>query len=557
MENARKLFDEMPEKDVMALNSLLHGYFLSGKGLEAFLLYRRVGLGDKFVLATVVSGCADCGAYELGKQIHAHIIGSGVEVDCVLGSALVDMYGKCEDVDSACRVVELMECPDEFSLSALVSGYSDCGRVENAERVFDTKRNRGVVLWNSMINGYVANERGRDALLLFIEMRGEEGLLLDASTFATVFGACASLGILEIGKQIHACCLKYGALEDVVVTSALIDSYSKLGEWEDACRVSGEARVRDTVLLNSMINVYFNCGMMDEARRIFDSISNKSLISWNTMVVGYSQNGCAIEALDLFAEMHRMNLRLDKVALASAISASASICALGIGEQLFSLATINGLASDPIISTSVIDLYCKCGSVANGWRLFNWMTKSDVALWNSMMMGYASNGYGTEVLKLFEAMRSANMAPNDVSFIAILSGCCHSGLVEEGLEWFYRMKEEYDIDPKLEHCSLVVDLLVRAGRLQEAVDFIGTMPFEADESIWTCVLGGCKARGDENLGRRAAEMLIKLGPREAGPFVQISSMYAAKEQWSTSQRFRQMMRERRIRKNPGYSWIDS
>ncbi|ONK73275.1 uncharacterized protein A4U43_C04F29240 [Asparagus officinalis] len=557
LDNARTLFDEMPVKDVSTLNSLIHVYLKSGKALDAFWLYKLVGLDDKFVLTTAVSGCADYRAYELGKQIHARILITGVELDSVLRSALVDLYGKCEDLDNACRVLDSIESPDEFSLSALVSGFSSCGRVEDARRVFYRKRNPSAVLWNSMINGYVLNECGREAIDLFSQMKREEKVLVDSATFASIFSGCATLGIADIVKQIHACGLKHGVEGDVVVASALIDSYSKCGEWESACRVFDEGKIRDTVLLNSMINVYSNCGMIVEAKAIFDSILNKSIISWNSMIVGYSQNGCAIEALDLFSKMHRFNLRIDKVALASAVSASASICALSIGEQLFSLATIIGLDSDPIISTSVIDLYCKCGNLSSGWRVFNWITKTDKALWNSMMMGYATNGYGTEVLKMFKVMRSMNISPNEVTFIAILSGCCHSGLVKEGMECFYRMKEEYGIDPKLEHYSLVIDLLVRVGKLKEAVEFIDTMPYAADVSLWTSVLGGCKADGDENLRREVEERLVKLEPSEAGPLLQLSSIYAAHGKWETSERIREMMRERRIRKNPGYSWIDN
>ena len=556
LENARKLFDEMHDKDVKALNSLILGYLRNGQALEAFLLYKGVGLDDKFVFTTVVSGCADHRAYELGRQIHARIVVKQVEVDSFLGSALVDMYGKCEDLDNACRVLDLMGIPDEYSLSACVSGYSDYGRVEDARRIFDRREKPSVVLWNSMINGYVLNDRGEEAFDLFIKMR-KEGVLVDSSTITSILKACASFGVLEIVKMIHACGLKHGIVEDVIVASALLDTYSKCGAWEDACRTFSEVRDRDTVLLNSMITVYSNCGMTDEARRVFDSIPNKSLVSWNSIIVGYSQNACAIEALDLFAEMHRLNLRLEKEGLASAISASASICALGLGEQLFSLATITGLESDLIISTSVINLYCKCGNVASGWRLFNWMTKSDKALWNSMIMGYASNGYGLETLDLFESMRNAKVVPNEATFTAVLSGCCHSGLVKEGWEWFHRMKEEYGIDPTVEHYSSVISLLVRAGQIEEAIEFIDTMPFEADEGMLASVLDGCKARGDEYLASKVVERLIKLDPRQAGPYVQISNMYAAHGKWEASERFREMMRERRIRKDPGYSWIDN
>ncbi|XP_010911485.1 putative pentatricopeptide repeat-containing protein At1g77010, mitochondrial [Elaeis guineensis] len=563
LENARRLFEEMPMRDAVACNAVIHGYARKGQVHEAFRLFKEMGshfvgpsspCNDGFVLATVLSACADHVAHDFGKQIHARIVMSQVDLDTVLGSTLVNMYAKCEDFDSACLVLDSMLEPDDFSLSALISGYADHGSLVDARKVFDKRENPGVVLWNSIINGYVINDQGEEALHLFRRMR-REGVMPDSSTLVSLLGASMSFGELEYGKQLHACCCRHGLIENIVVASALIDSYSKSGYWEDACKVFSELKVHDTVVLNSMINVYSNCGRIVEARRVFKSIPSKSLISWNSMIVGNSQNGCAVEALEVFSEMHRLDLRLDKVALASAVSACASICLLGLGEQIFAQATLVGLESDVVISSSIIDLYCKCGGVSQGRRLFNEMRNFDVVLWNSMLMGYASNGYGIEVLELFETMRNAGVSPNVVTFIALLSGCCHCGLIEEGLRWFHRMKGDYGIEPVVEHYSCIVDLLVRAGRLKEAVDFIDTMPFETDASMWTSVLGGCKAHGDEALGNKVAEKLIELNPQHSGSYVQLSSIYAAQGDWESSVQVRQMMHERRIKKNPGFSWI--
>ncbi|KAJ0972090.1 hypothetical protein J5N97_020049 [Dioscorea zingiberensis] len=562
IDDARKVFDKMPDRDVIACNSIIYGYIKCGKVQEAFSLYKRLDFdspspcNDGFVMATMVSACADCLLYSCGKQIHSRIVVHGIEIDSVLGSALVNMYGKCGDLDNAHRVSELMKEPDEFSLSALIGGYARSGRLIDARIVFDCRMNPGVVLWNSMINGYVSNNRGEEALHLFKRMR-RHGVHADFSTLASVLSGCVSTGMLNNGKQMHGFALKHGFLEDTVVASALLDAYSKFGSWEDACIVFREIRVHDTILLNSMINVYANCGRIEDARRVFETIPSKSLISWNSMIVGYSQNGYAVEALELFCEMHRIDLRPDKVALASAISAAASVCSLRLGEQIFALTMVLGLILDQIISTSLVDLYCKCGRVSDGRRLFDSMIKFDVAPWNSMLMGYSMNGYGIEVLQLFEVMRSAGVHPNEVSFIAVLSGCCHCGILEEGLTWFQTMKEDYGIEPVVEHYSCMVDLLVRAGRLEEAVNFIEQMPFEADASMWTSVLGGCKAQGDELLASRLAKKLMELNPQQSGPYVQLSGLYASHGEWERSTLMRRMMHEKRINKKPGYSWIDN
>ncbi|XP_072971702.1 putative pentatricopeptide repeat-containing protein At1g77010, mitochondrial [Typha angustifolia] len=565
LENSRHLLEKMPEKDAVACNAVIHGHIRRRQINDAFFLFKQIGsqcngpsspCNDGFVLATVLSACADQMVCEVGKQIHARVIVCCVELDSVLGSALVDMYSKCGDVDSAYRVLHELPEVDEFSLSALISGYAGCGRLIEGRCVFDRREKPSVVLWNSLINGYFSNDRGEEALDLFVRMR-RTGVVPDSSTYATVLSACAFFGKLQYGKQMHSCGLKHGILADVIVASALIDCYSKSGLWEYACKVFSELKVHDTVVLNSMINVYSNCGRIEEARRVFGMIPSKSLISWNSMIVGLSQNGCAIEALELFSKMHSLGLWIDKVALASAISACASICSIAFGEQIFALASILGLQSDHIISSSLIDLYCKSGNVVDARRLFDDTKKSDEVSWNSMLVGYASNGHGSEVLELFHAMRNAGMKPNEVTFIGVLSGCCHSGLVEEGLKWFHRMKQDYGINPTVEHYSCIGDLLVRAGRLEEAIDFIDKMPYKADVSLWTCVLGGCKAHGNEALASRVVERIVELDPKQSGPYVQLSSVFAARGEWEKSAIVRGMMQERRVTKNPGYSWIDS
>lgn len=559
---ARQLFDEMPVRNATAWNSIIHGYVRHGWPREALWLFKSLNsdpIGssriDNFVLATIVGASANLASLDYGRQIHAHIVVSAVEVDSVLGSSLVNMYGKCKDLDSASRVLDLMTEPDDFSLSALISSYANCGRLIDARRIFQKTNGQSVVVWNSVIAGCVSNNQGEAALELFNGMRLNM-IRADPSTFANVFTACASLGVLENGKQVHAQACKDGIVNDMIVASTLVDMYSKCGSLDDACKFFSEVQQYDTILLNSMINVYSNCGKIKEARCVFDTMPCRSLISWNSMIVGYSQNGFAIEALELFCKMHRLDLRIDKVSLATIISTCAGICSLRLGEQIFAHATVIGLESDQIISTSLVNLYCKCGNVKDGRRVFNEMEKINEVPWNVMLMGFAINGYGTEVLNLFEEMRSTRVVPNETTFIGVLLGCGHCGMVEEGQRWFYAMKDDYYIEPTIEHYSCMIDLFARAGYLEEAMELIERMPFKADISIWSSVLRGCKARGDESLGRKAAERLLELDNENSGAYVQLSSIYAAHGEWERSAILRNMMQERRIKKNPGCSWVD-
>ncbi|XP_052203439.1 putative pentatricopeptide repeat-containing protein At1g77010, mitochondrial [Diospyros lotus] len=557
---ARRLFNEMPRKNGVAWNSLIHGYASYGHPREAVRLFRELesdpcqeSRRDAFVLATVIGACTDLAALEYGKQIHARIIVDEVEFDSILATSLINLYGKSGDMDGATRVLSMIQDPDDFSLSALISGYANCGRMEEARKIFDIKIDPCVVLWNTMIAGYIANVKVDKALDLFKRMR-KVGIQEDFSTFASVLSACNVLCMLVNCQQMHAHICKFGILDDLIIASALIDAYAKCGSPSDACKLFRELKRHDTILMNSMITVYSICGRIEDARQIFDTMQTKSLISWNSMVVGLSQNGYSIEALDLFCDMNRMGLCMDKFSLASVISACAGISSLELGEQVFARATVIGLELDQIVSTSLVDLYCKCGFVENGRKLFDQMIKSDEVSWNSMLMGYATNGHGTEALNLFNEMRSAGVVPTGITFTAVLSACDHCGLVEEGRKWFHAMKSHYHVDPGIEHYSCMVDLFARAGFLEEAMNLIKEMPFEVDASVWSSVLRGCVAHGNKNLAEKVVEQITDLDPQNSDAYVQLSNIFATSGDWERSAQIRELMRDRKLQKNPGSSW---
>ena len=562
MEIARRLFNEMPNRNGVIWNSMVNSYARNGSPREAVRLFKELNLNpldksccDTFVLATVLGACTDLGEIQCGKQIHARILIDNMELDSVLTSSLINLYGKCGDLDSAHCVLNRMEEPDDFSLSALITGYANHGRMNDARRAFYRKSNSCVVVWNSLISGYVTNNEEIEAFLLFNDMQ-KKGLKVDFSTLATILSACSSLCNSQPGKQMHAYACKVGLICDNVVACAFIDAYSKCGSLNDACKLFSELKTYDTILLNSMITVYSNSGKIEDAKQIFNTMPSKSLISWNSMIVGLSQNGCPVEALDLFCTMNKLDLRMNRFNLASVISACASISSLELGEQIFARATVVGLDSDEVISTSLVDFYCKCGFIEIGRKLFDTMMKSDEISWNSMLMGYATNGHGLEALTLFNEMRHAGVMPTEITFTGVLSACDHCGLVEEGWRWFNIMQYDYHIDPGIEHYSCMVDLFARAGCLEEAMNLIKRMPFEADASMWSSVLRGCMAHGEKDLGEKVAQQIIELDPDNSGAYVQLSSIFATSGDWESSALVRKVMQERQVQKYPGYSWAN-
>ncbi|KAL6559975.1 hypothetical protein OROGR_005092 [Orobanche gracilis] len=563
---AQRLFDEMPKKNGIAWNTMIHGFVRNGGSGIALVLFKDflkwetsesggVFSCDPFVLATIVVACSDLGALHLGKQVHARMIVGDVEFDSVLESSLVNMYGKCSDLDSASSVLNAMENPDDYSLSSLISSYANGGKMHEARRIFELKSNPCVVLWNTLISGYVTNGDAFEALIIFHRMH-RRGALGDFSTFSSILSACSVIGIFTNCIQLHAQAQKLGMIYDVVVSSALVDAYAKCRSHIDACSFFDELKTYDTVLLNSIITIYCNCGRISEAKCIFDDLRSKSLISWNSMIVGLSQNGYALDALQLFRTMNQNNLVMDKYTLASSISACASIPSFELGLQISARAFVIGVDFDQVISTSLIDFYCKCGFVEIGRKLFDQMTKSDEVSWNSMLMGYATNGYGYEAVVLFREMRCQGVRPNEVTFTAVLSACDHCGLVEEGKNWFYVMKHDYYIEPGIEHYSCMIDLLARAGHIQEAIYLIdGVSNYRCDASMWSAILRGCIENGDKSHSMQVAERIMELDPDNSGALVQLAGVMASTGDWKQSALVRQFMREMGVKKNAGRSWL--
>ncbi|KAL2338494.1 hypothetical protein Fmac_012940 [Flemingia macrophylla] len=561
---AHSLFNAMPSKNSLAWNSIIHAYSRHGHPGKALFLFKSMNSypsqllhRDAFVLATVLGACADLLALNCGKQVHARVFVDGfeLELDRVLCSSLINLYGKCGDLYSAARVVSLVTEVDEFSLSALISGYANAGRMREARRVFDSKVDPCAVLWNSVISGYVTNGEEMEAVMLFGRML-RSGVRGDVSTVANVLSAGSGLQVVELVKQMHAYACKAGVTRDIVVASALLDAYSKCQSPWEACKFFSELRDYDTILLNTMITVFSSCGRIEDAKWIFNTMPNKSLISWNSILVGLTQNACPSEALDIFCQMNKLDLKMDRFSFASVISACASKSALELGEQLFRKVIAIGLESDQIISTSLIDFYCKCGLVEIGRKVFDGIIKTDEVSWNTMLMGYATNGYGIEALTLFNEMIYGGVGPSAITFTAVLSACDHNGLVEIGRNLFRIMKHTYNMNPGIEHYSCMVDIFARAGCFEEALDLIEEMPFEADANMWLSVLRGCIAHGNKTIGKMAAEQIIQLDPENAGAYIQLSNILASSGDWEGSALVRELMRDNQVQKIPGCSWGD-
>eukprot|EP01018_Ginkgo_biloba_P027015 Gb_10922 [translate_table: standard] len=572
---------------------------------------------DSKTFASVLQACANLAALEQGMEIHEEIIRSGFQSNVFVENALVNLYAKCGSIEKARRLFDKMHRPDVVSWNTMIAGYAQHGHVNEALFLFQKMPEPDVVSWNAMIAGYTQNGYVGEALKLFQKMpkpdaiswnamiagyaqngHGEEaleffrqmqlaGVKPDSKTFASVFPACANLAALKRGMEIHEEIIRSGFQINVLVENALVDMYAKCGGIGKARNIFDKMSLKNVVSWNTMIAGYAQNGHVnealelfqkmpkpdvvswtamiagytqnghvDEALKLFQQMPEPNVVSWTTIVAGYAQNGQSVEALDLFRQMQLAGVKPDPKAFASVLPACANLAALEQGIEIHEEIIRSGFHSDILLVNAVLDMYAKCGNIHKARNLFDNMHQRNSVSWTTMIAGYAMHGCGKEALKLFEQMLHSGMIPDHVTLLCVLSACCHAGLVDEGLSYFDCMIQYYCITPAMEHYGCIVDLLGRAGRLDEAQNFINKMPIKPDATVWKSLLSACKTHNNIELGECAAEHLFELDPKNATPYVLLSNIYAAAGRWDDSENVRRMMKDRKVKKNPGCSWIE-
>eukprot|EP01018_Ginkgo_biloba_P019289 Gb_18149 [translate_table: standard] len=411
-----------------------------------------------------------------------------------------------------------------FLLTKLVSMYAMCGTMDDAGLVFDKISERDVFIWNVMIRGYAMNGPFEESLALYYQMQ-QASMQPNNFTFTFVLKACCGLSALREGKEIHDSVVRTGHESDVFVANTLVAMYAK-------------------------------CGCMEIASQVFDKMHKRDVVSWNTMIAGHVQNESAKEALSVFNQMQRAHVKPNSVTMVSMLQACIRLAALQHGKWIHGYIIRGGIVSNVILGNCLIDMYAKCGSIDIARKVFDEMPERNVVSWSAMISGYGMHGHAKDALAVFLQMQQRGIKPNDVTFVSVLSACSHSGLVDEGRQYLECMVRDYCITPRLEHYACMVDLLGRAGHLDEAQEFIENMPLEPGPSVWGALLGSCRIHCNIELGEHVAERLFYLEPERAGRYVLLSNVYAAAGKWDDVSKVRKMMQDRRVKKTPGCSLIE-
>ncbi|GAV65001.1 PPR domain-containing protein/PPR_2 domain-containing protein, partial [Cephalotus follicularis] len=352
----------------------------------------------------------------------------------------------------------------------------------------------------------------------------EENSHYDASVLSTAVSFCGSTRNLRSGVQYHCLTVTTGFIASVYVGSSLISFYGR-------------------------------CGELSNAYKLFEEMPIRNVVTWTAIIAGFAQAWLVNECLELYRMMGNSDLKPNDITFVSILSACTVSGALGQGRSAHCQTIRMGFDSYVHIANALVSMYCKCANLEDAFYIFNTTCGKDIVSWNSMIAGYAQHGLASQAIDLFEEMKKQRVKPDAITFLAVLSSCRHAGLVDQGKVYFDSMVE-YGVKPKQDHYSCIVDLLGRAGLLTEAQDFIGKMPIHPNAVIWGSLLSSCRLHGSVWIGIQAAESRLLLEPECAATHVQLANLYASVRCWGQAAEVRKMMKDKGLKTNPGFSWIE-
>ncbi|KAL6615685.1 hypothetical protein ACP70R_037955 [Stipagrostis hirtigluma subsp. patula] len=494
--DARKVFEEMQERDVVSWTLMISAFAQCGLWDDALRFLagmQQEGINpNKVTIISLLSAFGHGRAVDKGQWVYGQLSEYGIEADVDIRNALVTMYARC-------------------------------GCMSDALEAFRAMPVRNTKSWNMLIDGFVQNQKHKDTLRMFEEMMSN-GVTPDAVTFVSVLSACAQLGELQQGRDFH----------------------NYINDHGICC---------DTILTNSLINMYAKCGDMAAAEVVFQAMEQRDVISWTTMICGYVKGRQYTAAFEFFEQMKIAEVVANEMALVSLLSACSQLGALDKGREIHSYIEEKNVRKDVCLDSALVDMYAKCGCIDMATEIFSKMQHKQILTWNSMIGGFSNNGHGKEAVQLFDQMlKLGDTKPDGITFKAILGACAHAGMVNEGFQYFYSMSN-FGVAPDIEHYGCIVDLLGRAGLLDEAFDFIKNMPIEPNHVIWGSLLSACRFHHKMDLGRRIGRHIIDLAPNDMGAHVLISNLYAEEGQWDDVQQVRELMGSRGIERSSGHSSI--
>ncbi|KAM0942534.1 putative tetratricopeptide-like helical domain superfamily [Dioscorea sansibarensis] len=539
--SARQLFDRMPHRDVVTYSSMISIYLKEGEILEAERLFGEMPERNVVVESAMIDGYG-----KVGRIDDARVLFDQMPVRNVYSwTSLVSGYCRVGRVDDARKLFEQMPDKNVVSWTTLFLGYAQNGLISDARSVFDQMPEKNVVSWTAMIKVYVDNGRLAEGRELFDEM-----------PYRNIYSwNVMILGYLDGNRASEAIELFWLMPQrNTVSWTTMVTGLARNGLIERAREFFDQMLEKDAAAWNAMITAYVDNGFVAEAREVFDRMPDKNVVSWNAMIDGYVKNECQEEALELFRLMILSPVKRNETTLTSVLVACERIAEI---MQIHALALRLGFESDTSLTNALVSIYSKTGDLASACLAFKELVIKDVVTWTSMILAYSNHGCGEYALQVFAQMLRQGEKPDGITFVGVLSACSHIGLVRKGRRVFNSMSLAYNVEPKAEHYSCLVDLLGRFGYIEEAKSVVSRMPpSECDEAVLGALLGACRVHNKIEVASGIGEQLIQLEQSGSGSYVLLANVYASCGMWTDVGRVRKLMKEKNVKKVPGYSVIE-
>ncbi|KAJ1279494.1 hypothetical protein BS78_04G161200 [Paspalum vaginatum] len=504
----------------------------------------------------------------LGRSVHALLLKTALTTHTLLSNRLVALYSLLPSPAASVAAFDDLPHKNPYSYNTLLAALSRWpSTLPDALRLFDAMpaESRNLVSYNTLMSSLAHHGRQAEALRVAARLARDRFLgpvlAMDRFTVVSVATACAGIGAARPLREMHGAVVVSGMELTVIMANSLLNAYSKAGRVEDARRLFDQISIRDTVTWTSMISGYCQVKKLHEAVQVFDMMPDKDRIAWTALISGHEQNGEEDAALELFQRMLAEGVSPTPFALVSALGGCAKLGLVTRGKELHCFIIRQSIGSDPFnifIHNALVDMYCKCGDMMAAMAVFHRMPERDFISWNSMVTGFSHNGLAKQSLAVFEEMLVAGVRPTNVTFLAVLTACSHSGLVSNGRRILESM-EDHGVEPRAEHYAAFIDALGRNRQLEEATQFIKDLPSRIGPGTagsWGALLGACRLHGNIELAEEVAEFLFQLEPGNSGRYVMLSNIYAAAGQWDDARRVRGLMKEKGLRKDQAYSWIE-
>ncbi|XP_058007882.1 pentatricopeptide repeat-containing protein At2g35030, mitochondrial isoform X2 [Hevea brasiliensis] len=538
---ARKLFDEMPHRDTVSYASMITVYLKNNDLPKAERLFWAMPERNIVADSAMISGYVKAGQLDKARDVFDHM----VERNVFSWTNLVSGYFRIGKVDEALRLFYQMPDKNVVSWTSVVAGYAQNGFIDQARHIFDQMPEKNIVAWTVMVKCYVENDRIDEAFKLFYQMPQRNLYSWNILILGCINSNRLNEAIQLFNSMPH---------RNTVSWTTMVTGLARNGMTKHAKEYFDQMPQKDTASWNAMITAYIDQGNMVEASELFNFMPEKNIVSWNVMIDGYARNGPGGVALKYLILMLQSNVKPNETTITSVLTQCNSIVEL---MQAHGLVIHLGFEHDTLLSNALVTMYSRRGDVLSARFVFDQLEAKDIVSWTAMILAYSNHGCGHHALQVFARMLRSGAKPDEITFVGLLSACSHAGLVKKGQKLFDSMGCAYAIEPRAEHYTCLVDILGRAGEVNKAMKVVSEMPqHERDGAVLGALLGACRLHRDVRLANQIGNKLIDQEPTSSGSYTLLANVYAACGKWNEFAQVRKKMKERNVKKEPGFSRIE-